>query len=120
MKKSGARSQEPEGISHLALLRHAKIQAEAKARWAKIRQKGFMEQEGLTWPRPDIKIERRGYHECLRCNYRWLGRESFQGDRGLPKRCPSCRSPLWNTPRRNAHGQGRPKLYVVTKFTSCS
>ena len=63
--------------------------------------------------------KRHGYHECLRCNYRWLGRDSFQGDRGLPKRCPSCRSPLWNTHRINRAGQGRPKLYVVTKLT-CS
>lgn len=51
---------------------------------------------------------RRGWHNCWRCHHSWLGRESFKGDRGLPKGCPRCRSPLWNTPRLNRAGQGRP------------
>lgn len=50
---------------------------------------------------------RRRYHCCLRCGYRWLGRNEFKGDSGTPKRCASCRSPLWNTGRINHPGQGR-------------
>ena len=59
-----------------------------KARWAKIRAKrlnpGVFPEEG----------ERSDKHNCLRCGNWWDGRSSFNGDRGLPKRCPSCRSPL--------------------------
>jgi len=50
---------------------------------------------------------RRQFHCCLRCGYRWIGRYAFKGDSGLPKRCAGCRSPLWDTPRRNVPGQGR-------------
>lgn len=48
---------------------------------------------------------RRQWHICLRCEARWLGRNSFKGDSGLPKRCANCGSPLWNTPRKkNGYG----------------
>jgi hypothetical protein len=32
------------------------------------------------------------HHTCLRCDYKW------ESDNEQPKRCASCRSPLWNTP----------------------
>jgi len=42
---------------------------------------------------------RRAWHFCLRCGHGWLGRNEFKGDSGAPKRCPGCRSPLWNRDR---------------------
>lgn len=33
-------------------------------------------------------------HECLRCQYRWVGRKH------TPKSCAKCHSPYWNLPRR--------------------
>jgi len=42
---------------------------------------------------------RSDFHECLRCGNRWMGRSSFKGDAGAPKRCALCRSPLWNKKR---------------------
>jgi hypothetical protein len=41
---------------------------------------------------------RRAFHTCKRCGVTWLGRRSFKGDTGLPKRCAQCRSPKWNNP----------------------
>lgn len=35
-------------------------------------------------------------HTCLRCGYRWIGRDPGH----TPKRCPSCGTPYWNRPRR--------------------
>jgi hypothetical protein len=49
--------------------------------------------------------ERHTTHKCLRCAHVWTGRESFQGSQELPKRCASCRSPLWNVPRRKKAGK---------------
>jgi hypothetical protein len=34
--------------------------------------------------------------ECHRCAHSWIPRE-----RGLPKVCPHCKSPYWDTPRRD-------------------
>lgn len=103
----------------------AEVRAAIKARWAKVRAKKAQEEAarlaklkpspvelqlermGLLTPRAEFNHGRRGYHKCLRCEYTWLGRPSFKGDEGLPKRCPDCRSPLWNTPRLNKPGQGR-------------
>lgn len=42
---------------------------------------------------------------CLRCGYRWSARQRVGFARWYstsePKRCASCRSPLWNVPRKN-------------------
>lgn len=38
--------------------------------------------------------------ECLRCPHKWYPRKPE-----LPKTCPKCRSPYWNTPRRDEAGQ---------------
>ena len=70
-----------------------------------------------------ISAKRGSKHHCMRCNNWWDGRQNFKGDRGLPKRCPGCRSPLWNTPRRNRAGQGRPPAAVAHLYhpaSSCS
>lgn len=37
---------------------------------------------------------------CLRCEHEWYPRKAE-----LPKTCPKCRSPYWNTPRLNQAGQ---------------
>ena len=96
-------------ISRRRQITDAMIQA-AKARWAKVRMMN-----------PDIFTEeRRSKHHCLRCGNWWDGRQSFKGDRGLPKRCPGCRSPLWNTPRINRAGQGRPPASVAHLYPPAS
>jgi hypothetical protein len=43
---------------------------------------------------PKIKLE--GYL-CLRCNHKWLPRENNR----KPTVCPKCKSPYWDTPRKN-------------------
>lgn len=40
-------------------------------------------------------------YECERCEYQWVPRKTLDEDQPLPKTCPSCKSPYWNTPRRN-------------------
>ena len=34
--------------------------------------------------------------KCLRCNHTWISR-LYKG--GIPKSCPSCKSPYWNKPK---------------------
>ena len=41
--------------------------------------------------------------ECMRCHHRWLPRQS-----SLPRQCPKCHSPYWQTPRQYSK-RGRPK-----------
>jgi DNA-directed RNA polymerase subunit RPC12/RpoP len=36
---------------------------------------------------------------CERCEHDWVPRDA---EAELPKVCPKCKSPYWNTPRRNA------------------
>lgn len=40
---------------------------------------------------------------CLRCDHNWQNR--FKGR--LPRVCPGCRSPYWETPRKKPHGMAR-------------
>lgn len=35
--------------------------------------------------------------KCLRCEHTWLPRDEV-----LPKVCPKCKSPYWNTPRKSS------------------
>lgn len=44
-----------------------------------------------------VKVQLWGYR-CERCGHEWLPRAT-SGDR-LPKVCPKCKSPYWDTPRR--------------------
>lgn len=41
---------------------------------------------------PEISL--RGY-ECYRCNHKWIPRDNEK-----PKVCPKCKSPYWDTPRK--------------------
>lgn len=34
---------------------------------------------------------------CLRCSHQWIRRTEGK----LPVACPSCKSPVWNKPRRD-------------------
>ena len=43
---------------------------------------------------PKIKIN--GYL-CLRCDHKWVPRENSE----KPTVCPKCKSPYWDTPRKN-------------------
>jgi hypothetical protein len=50
------------------------------------------------------EITLKGY-ECERCKHTWVPRENE-----LPKVCPKCKSPYWNTPRiRGKIKEGRIK-----------
>lgn len=42
---------------------------------------------------------------CERCTHQWLPREK---DRE-PRVCPKCKSPYWNTPRRDKAGKASPE-----------
>ena len=46
------------------------------------------------------KIMLQGYR-CERCEHTWIPREASTEE---PKVCPKCKSPYWNTPRRNPVG----------------
>jgi len=53
---------------------------------------------------PTKKIEIEMY-DCLRCGKVWTPR-GYNGSKELskyekPQSCPSCKSPLWDTPRKN-------------------
>lgn len=39
-------------------------------------------------------------YRCDRCGHEWLPRDKSQD----PKVCPRCKSPYWNTPRRERTG----------------
>jgi predicted Zn-ribbon and HTH transcriptional regulator len=41
-------------------------------------------------------------YECDRCDHQWQPRIE-----AVPKRCPACKSQLWNQPRVRAKGGGR-------------
>jgi hypothetical protein len=36
--------------------------------------------------------------QCERCDHQWCPKSK---DSSKPKTCPKCRSPYWDTPRRN-------------------
>jgi len=58
--------------------------------------------------------ESAAFLRCLRCGYRWRPRWDFDRHAWrVPKRCASCRSPLWNTPRVNHWGQGRKRMKPI-------
>lgn len=42
-------------------------------------------------------------NHCLRCGYEWKGnrRKNREKVESAPVSCARCRSPLWNTPRKN-------------------
>lgn len=46
---------------------------------------------------PKIKITVDGYR-CERCTHEWIPRIKTTVD---PTICPHCKSPYWNTPRKN-------------------
>lgn len=39
-------------------------------------------------------------YTCSRCSHEWVPRVPT-----LPKRCPQCKSPYWQRPRKEADGQ---------------
>jgi predicted Zn-ribbon and HTH transcriptional regulator len=45
------------------------------------------------------KVKLPGYH-CDRCGHEWLARDVGRGKGEDPRVCPKCKSPYWNTPRR--------------------
>ena len=48
-------------------------------------------------------------YRCDRCGHEWAPRQSLSASTviPLPKVCPKCKSPYWNTPRR------RPKIEKI-------
>lgn len=50
-----------------------------------------------------ISITKMGY-KCERCNHEWLPRDITSKldklNTNLPKVCPKCKSPYWDTPRK--------------------
>jgi len=53
---------------------------------------------------PIVKMQVWAY-KCTRCDHEWVPRgvgalDPKKPPRDLPKVCPSCKSPYWNTPRR--------------------
>jgi len=46
-----------------------------------------------------VKITVDGY-KCERCKHEWIPRSKKKVN---PIICPSCKSPYWNTPRKNKH-----------------
>jgi predicted Zn-ribbon and HTH transcriptional regulator len=44
-----------------------------------------------------IKITVDGYR-CERCGHEWIPRTKITTD---PKICPNCKTPYWDTPRKN-------------------
>jgi predicted Zn-ribbon and HTH transcriptional regulator len=51
---------------------------------------------------PKVKLD--GYR-CERCEWEWLPRDKTKD----PKVCPKCKSPYWDTPRRNTPGVSESK-----------
>jgi rubrerythrin len=49
------------------------------------------------------KIVKEG-NRCERCNHLWVANSKEE-----PKVCPSCKSPYWNTPRKNKKNKGDKK-----------
>jgi Zn finger protein HypA/HybF involved in hydrogenase expression len=45
-----------------------------------------------------ITVIKDGY-KCERCSYEWASRKV--SPERLPKCCPRCNSPYWNSPRKN-------------------
>ena len=52
---------------------------------------------------PKVKMTVWGYR-CERCGHEWLPTKQGQPE---PKVCPKCKSPYWDTPRRNAKEQAK-------------
>ncbi len=50
-------------------------------------------------------------NKCNRCNHAWHTYLSKKSPDFLPQRCARCRSPLWNTPRRNK----QPRFEVMAR-----
>lgn len=47
---------------------------------------------------------------CERCEHQWIPRDPFTdpGPEDLPKVCPKCKSPYWNTLRRSDAQAAKP------------
>ena len=45
---------------------------------------------------PLVEITKKGF-KCERCNHEWIPNDIKE----KPNVCPSCKSPYWDTPRRN-------------------
>jgi predicted Zn-ribbon and HTH transcriptional regulator len=46
-----------------------------------------------------VKVQRKVWvYQCERCGHEWQPRDPKAPE---PKVCPKCKSPYWNTPRRN-------------------
>jgi len=47
-------------------------------------------------------------YQCDRCGYIWFPRKRVEDEEEpeLPKTCPHCKSPYWNTPRKNKRPAG--------------
>lgn len=43
---------------------------------------------------------------CERCGHKWISRENSNH---FPLVCPKCKSPYWNTPRKNKIKKGAKK-----------
>lgn len=39
---------------------------------------------------------------CERCEESWIPRDAESDEPKKPMTCPKCKSPYWNTPRKNA------------------
>jgi hypothetical protein len=49
------------------------------------------------------------YYQCERCEHWWIPREvTMEVPDDLPKVCPKCKSPYWNTPRRETKASKKP------------
>jgi len=55
-------------------------------------------------------IEVKSYQfQCERCGHVWFPRQPVTDERelDLPKTCPHCKSPYWNSPRKNKRHSSR-------------
>ncbi len=53
------------------------------------------------------KVQLSGYR-CERCGHEWLPRKQEEGKQQPdPRVCPKCKSPYWNTPRKNPSAKAK-------------
>jgi predicted sulfurtransferase len=54
-------------------------------------------------------------YTCERCEHRWCPRDPLAEAPEIPKVCPKCKSPYWNTPRRETKAEIEAKAAAKKK-----